>query len=108
MIENETSDEIIEATEFFREYIEKVKWTFAKTMPSHPHWYTIRWDEPKLDKTFCDFAEFIRKYGYPEYFYRKKLYYFNIDDYKYWTMGNPITKKSTFILNRAETGGSCE
>ena len=93
----------MDAEQFWEsEYISKVEWRFAKTMPKHPHWYTVRWDRPDMESMFVDFAWFIRDHGYEESFYRKKLMYFNIGDWKYWTMGNPITAKKTYILNRAK------
>lgn len=93
---NLQSDEILKITN----YIESVKWKFAVTMPKWPHWYTVyEWDLDKYNE-FLYFVEYIRKYGYSQKFYKKELIYFNIGEYKYWTMGNPITE--TKLINRAK------
>lgn len=100
-----------EALDRVRKYIGSHSWKFAKSMPAFPHWYVVRWDRPELDQEFCFFAQFIRDYGYPGNFFRKKLVYFDLDGFKYWTMGDPIhsetsearanLSRTTFILNRA-------
>jgi len=82
-----------------REYIKSVRWVYAKTMPRHPHEYTLRnWRIDKIDE-FNRFILFIREQGYDEYFYKKKMRYYNIDGYKYWTMGSPL--EETILINRA-------
>jgi len=83
-----------------REYIKSVYWKYAKTMPEHPHEYTLKeWNPDKKDM-FEKFCIFIREKGYDDYFYRKKLRYYNLDGYKYWTMGSPI--EETILINRAK------
>lgn len=80
-------------------------WRFAKTMPEHPHWYTLRknW---KNDQDFVDFVLFIREHGYQEVFKGTTYTLFNINGYKYWTMGCAINTPSgepyTILINRAE------
>ena len=50
----------------------------------------------QVDKEqFDELKWFIRKNGYAENFYPKQYKYFNINNYKYWLVGN--------ILNRATT-----
>ena len=92
--------------------ISTVKWVYAKTMPKFPHEYIVRWNYPELDEDFCLFAQHIRDTGYPGSFFRKKLIYLNVGEWKYWTMGDPIhldvdqaranLSHTTFILNRAK------
>ena len=83
-----------------KEYIANVKWQYAKTMPEHPHEYTVKeWNLDKVDM-FDKFVEFIRKEGYDEYFYRRKMRYYDIGGYKYWTMGAPL--EATILINRAK------
>jgi hypothetical protein len=93
----------------FRAYIDSVGWKFAKSYSTHPHWYTVRWDRPDLDDTFIEFTNYIRTNGYIEYFYRKPFTFFVIDEFKYWTMGEPIygpdevpKRVNTYIMNRAK------
>lgn len=73
----------------FRWYIGEEDWTFAKTMPDHPHWYTLRKDWPD-DAAFCAAVLFIREHGTIEYFYRKPFTVFAVDEWVYWTMGNAL------------------
>ena len=83
-----------------KEYIGIARWKYAKTMPKHPHEYTVKeWDLKKADM-FNKFVVFIREEGYDEYFYRRKMRYYNIGEYKYWTMGAPVEK--TILINRAK------
>jgi len=83
-----------------KEYIGIVRWKYAKTMPKHPHEYTVKeWDLENVDM-FNKFVVFIREEGYDEYFYRRKMRYCNIEGYKYWTMGAPLEK--TILINRAK------
>ena len=86
-----------------RTYIAAVRWQFAKTYAlTWPHDYTIRkWDLDKEDD-FEFFVIFIRKYGYPERFLKQKRIYYNLDGYKYWTMGAPL--RITIVINRAVIG----
>jgi hypothetical protein len=87
-------------------FIAGSSWQFAKTMAHMPHEYTVR----DLDgmgrrstcmdhETFEWFARFIRHRGYPGWFGKTKYMYYDVDGFKYWTMGSPIA--ITTILNRA-------
>ena len=86
------------------EFIKNNSWRFAKTMPEHPHWYVVK-DTCSDPKAFEEFAVFIRRFGFDRYFYEKLLRYFMIDEYKYWTMGNPIAE--TTVINRALQNETC-
>jgi hypothetical protein len=78
-------------------FIEQYEWTFAKSMPKTPHWYVVR--EKCIDAEFVEFAEYIRKFGVPRRFFRTSYTYYDLGEYTYWTMGNPI--EITRIINRA-------
>lgn len=81
-------------------YIDSVEWKFAKTYANTaPHEYTIRKWNPNLDDMFVEMAQFIREWGYVEYFYRTPFRYFNFGELKYWTMNETI--ENTNIINRA-------
>ncbi len=76
------------------------KWIFAKTMPAHPHWYTLRNDWQHAGKVeFEEAVQFIRDYHYPERFYSKTMQRLNINQMKYWSMGAPL--EQTILINRA-------
>jgi len=74
------------------------RWIFAKTMPDHPHWYTLR-KEWEKDEEFVYVVNAIRQYGYTEKFYNKDYTRLDIEDMKYWTMGAPVNE--TILINRA-------
>lgn len=76
------------------------KYYFAKTMGKNPHFYTLRkeWD----DKEFVDAVTYMRKHGYKEWYYGKPYVMLNVNDQKYWTMGEPINKDGkpwTILIN---------
>ncbi len=91
MCESEDLDRI-------RQYIGRVRWQYAKTMPTCPHEYTVRKWNPDLDADFVFFAEYIRRAGYQARWKRYKHTYLDLDGFKYWTMGAPIDQ--TIIINR--------
>lgn len=71
---------------------------FAKTMPEHPHSYTLIYNW-KNKQDFYDVVEFIRENSYPEKFKGRTYRMFLLNGMKYWTMGAPI--KETILINRA-------
>lgn len=81
------------------------EYRFAKTMPENPHWYTLRktWAD---DAGFCEAVKFIREYGYTEVYKKRPYKMFNLNGFKYWTMGAPIDKPNgtpcTILINRAK------
>lgn len=85
----------------FSRYVASVKWTFAKTMPHIPHWYTVR---PKYggapEDAFCDAVELIREYGYEVTWGKAQRVFvkFDLNGMCYWTMGCPLDE--TVIINR--------
>ena len=76
-----------------RDYIAKVRWQFAKTMPQWPHWYTARQWNPDLESEFEAVATLIRETGvikpwprtstHPKYHHT----YLTIDGYEYLDHG---------------------
>jgi hypothetical protein len=87
----------------FTEYIASVKWQFAKTMPTSPHWYTLRAKAPHLNDKFIELVLYIREHGYNKSFGKTKYRYLDIGEFSYWTMGSPIDQ--TILINRAYTDG---
>jgi 2-polyprenyl-3-methyl-5-hydroxy-6-metoxy-1,4-benzoquinol methylase len=83
----------------------EAEYRFAKTMPENPHWYTLRktWAD---DEAFCEAVRFIRTYGYTEIYKRSRYKMYNLNGYKYWTMGAPINKANgepcTILINRGK------
>ena len=85
-----------------REMIARCKWTFAKTMPFAPHEYIVRDKCPLTDEEFVYFVDIQRQYGVKERWGNYNNPYLYINDYKYWTMGDPMEK--TTVINRAKSG----
>jgi hypothetical protein len=87
-----------------REFINSVKWTYAKTMPQWPHEYIVR---ARVDqKLFEQLVHHIRANGFEGVFYQEKFIYFEADGLLYWTMGAPVCE--TTIINRCKKESSFE
>lgn len=79
-------------------FIERHRWTFAKTMPQWPHEWVARKNVP--DDEFDAFVRFIRRYGVARVFGRKiYVCYYAPNGWRYWTMGWPVDE--TVIINRS-------
>ena len=83
-----------------REMIARCEWTFAKTMPFAPHEYIVRDKCPLTDEEFVYFIDMQRRFGVKERWGKYNNPYLYVDDYKYWTMGDPYDK--TTVINRAK------
>ena len=79
-------------------FVQKEKWTFAKTMLDWPHEYLVR--ERVDGALFEAMVSHIREHGYEGSFYSRPITYFNEDGMVYWTMGSPI--EDTIIINRCK------
>ncbi len=87
-----------------RTFVDKQKWTFAKTMPKWPHEYIVR---ERVDQAlFEQLVWHIRTHGYEGKFYRKTITYYDKAGMVYWTMGAPI--EETTIINRCRKEDSYE
>ncbi len=73
------------------------EYRFAKTMPENPHWYTLRksWGN---DAEFDRVVAIMRQFGYREKFGKTWYTMFDVNGWKYWTMGAPI--RETILINR--------
>ena len=79
-----------------RAFVDRERWTFAKTMPDWPHEYLVR---DRVDEgLFVRLVEHIRAYGYEGHFYLKTIIYCEEAGMVYWTMGAPL--EETIIVNR--------
>ena len=72
-------------------FIENNTWTFAKTYAeTWAHEYIV---QEKVDNDlYLKLAEHIDTYGHEEYFYTKKMTYFDYDGNVYWHMENIINR----------------
>lgn len=84
-----------------KNWLNKHTWTFAKTMKEMPHEYIVKDKLSDEDKEmFVKVVIFIRENGYKQTFNGHEYTYYDLEEHKYWTMGNPINQ--TTILNRTK------
>jgi hypothetical protein len=81
-----------------QDVLESKTWTFAKTMPHNPHYWSARqdWDSPEA---FYEAANHIYDNGHSKMFGRTEYKVFYLGGWRYWTMSKPYEK--TRIINRA-------
>lgn len=76
------------------DYIARVRWQFAETMPHWPHEYTIKAWRPDLGDEFEAFCRLITRRGVVEPWPplpEAAIYhnsYLIVGDWKYWAMGS--------------------
>ncbi|MCR5400836.1 MAG: hypothetical protein K6E78_04495 [Treponema sp.] len=81
-----------------KNYIDNVRWQYAKTYVTAPHEYTVLDWKPETKEQMIDFANFILENGYKEQFYSKTYTVLQIGEYKYWSMDFPTL--NTNLINR--------
>jgi SAM-dependent methyltransferase len=72
-------------------------------MPENPHWYTLRKGWPD-DAAFVEAVLHMREFGYKEKYEGRWYTMYNLNGFKYWTMGAPINYRNgnpcTILINR--------
>jgi len=82
-----------------RRAVNNLDWTYAKTMPKHPHWYIVR--NAKIEDIYVALFNATVEHGKYEYFYNRPVQYLYLGDgYKYWRMTDHISESK--IINRAK------
>jgi len=94
----------VELPNDLKNFIDSVKWTYAKTMPDWPHEYIVR--SRVAEELFIKLVEHIRNYGYEGKFFSMPITYFDHDGMTYWTMGAPLDE--TIIVNRCKKADTYE
>lgn len=79
--------------------LEAQVWTFAKTMPKNPHYWSVKEDWPSLEE-FFEAVVYIREHGTTKTFFGTVYIVFYHNGWRYWTMGAPLHK--TRLINRAK------
>lgn len=87
-----------------QDFVNREKWTYAKTMPKWPHEYIVR--KQVDEKLFVKLVRHIRNKGYQGHFYKKEITYYEENNLVYWTMGAPLDE--TTIVNRCKKENSYE
>ena len=77
--------------QWFRDFVERHSWRFARTMPHMPHWYVTR-EVVANDADFERAVILIREHGERRPFGSRKYTYLDVDGYSYWTMGAPVER----------------
>ena len=78
-------------------YISNVFW---RTSLDGSHQYTLRSWKFELAEMFNAFVLHIGQHGYVDNFMGQEYTYFNLGDYRYWSMGAPL--EETILINRAK------
>ena len=92
-----------EKREFARAFIAQVeaRFTYAKTLPEHPHEYLVRsWLSPELRADFDRLCSQILKRGYQGAFWHRTWVYLDMGEWRYWE-SRSFFGEGGAILNRA-------
>jgi hypothetical protein len=79
-----------------KKYIYSVLW--QESMDKSHAYTLVKW-APEHSDEFYAFVQYIRDFGYEVLFYGKAYTCFDIDGFRYWSMGAPINE--TILINRA-------
>lgn len=83
-----------------RAFVGTCRWTYARTVPEHPHEYCLRdWLTPQGRRDFDAFVALIARDGYTGRFWRQQWIYLDVDGRKYWA--SRTLDKAGMIINRA-------
>jgi hypothetical protein len=81
------------------EFLSRLTFKFAKTMPENPHEYVVR--KPENEADYVTLFQTCRREGQDEKFQgRTYRYWYPGDGWKYWTMTSDIRQSQ--IINRAK------
>jgi hypothetical protein len=68
-----------------RAFIDRVRFTYAESLPEHPHEYLARARlTPELQAEFDAFLVLIERVGYTGRFWQQMWRYFDLDGIAYW------------------------
>ena len=79
---------------YVESFLDRMTWTFAKTMLEIPHEYIARDNLSADDKeTFDAFRRYVEKKGYSGSFSIRTYTYLNFGKYKYWVIENILNRE---------------
>jgi hypothetical protein len=84
--------------------LSRLEFRFAKTMPTHPHEYTVRTAENEA--TYTALFRAIREHGVDEYFQKRRYRYLYTGGWKYWAMTTDA--RQSRVINRAKVGADLD
>jgi len=76
--------------EEFQEFVGRVEWVFAKSIPNWPHFHVV---EEELDdpEAYAAARAFIRDHGYDGRFFDLDVRYYDLEEWTYWS--SPLDKR---------------
>jgi hypothetical protein len=81
--------------------LEAHRWTFAKTMPDIPHWWSTRRQWPGEDDAFSRCVRFIKLAGVSRRWRRSYNRYLDFGDFYYWVCDpRSAPPSATTLINR--------
>jgi hypothetical protein len=87
-----------------RAFITRCRWTFAASLPEHPHEYVARrWLSTEDQGTFDWLVGLIARHGYAGTFWGARWSYLDLDGRAYWSSQSwygPDARKPATMLNR--------
>ncbi len=87
-----------------RAFIARVEWTYAKSLPAHPHEYLARAKlAPELQDAFDQFVALIESDGYTGRFWQQTWRYIDLDGWAFWpsmSWYGPDAGRPATMLNR--------
>lgn len=88
--------------EDFEAFVERMDWTFAKSMPQIPHWYVIRGRDCS-EEEFDAAVAHVKEAGYlGRWRGRKANHYLEVGGYRYWALPGRGSGDTLVVLNREE------
>ena len=71
-------------------FVDSVRWIYAKTYPYAPHEYTLfEWELDRITE-FRSFAAYITEHGGWKPLFNSRTWYFRFKNMKYWIMSPPM------------------
>src|SRR4051794_2347057 len=79
-------------------FVEEHEWTFAKTMPTIPHFYVVRGKKGCAELNWDAMAAYIKEHGYPAQWTAPNgkvmiNTYLELGDWKYWVIFPVINRE---------------
>lgn len=98
LLEKPTPEECAWAEAFVTQRTWREAVTYRETAP---HEYIVRtWEKAKQgNRDFDRFIAYIRRFGFADFYYKVRHIYWEVSEFKYWTMGWPV--EETTVINRA-------
>jgi len=92
--ETTVTEPVKDYVRYVESFLDRMTWTFAKTMLEIPHEYIARDNLSADDKeTFDAFRRYVEKKGYSGSFSIRTYTYLNFGKYKYWVIENILNRE---------------